>query len=107
MVLSCIFHVSSPSPPDPTPRLLDQVRQAIRLKHFSIRAEKSYLYYIHNFIVFHNKRHPLEMGATEIRAYLSHLVIDKNVAASTQNVDLELIVSLPIPVFENNALPGG
>lgn len=68
------------------PKLLDRVRQVIRLKHFSLKTEKSYLYYIRDFILFHNKRHPLEMGATEIRAYLSHLAVDKNVAASTQNV---------------------
>jgi hypothetical protein len=68
------------------PKLLDRVRQVIRLKHYSLKTEKSYLYYIRDFILFHNKRHPLEMGATEIRAYLSHLAVDKNVAASTQNV---------------------
>jgi hypothetical protein len=68
------------------PRLLDRVRQAIRLKHFSLKTEKSYLYYIKDFILFHNKRHPREMGVEEIRAYLSHLAIERNVAASTQNV---------------------
>jgi integron integrase len=81
----------SPAPPilkakAQAPKLLDQVRQVIRLKHFSLKTEKSYLYYIRDFILFHNKRHPLEMGTTEIRAYLSHLAVNKNVAASTQNV---------------------
>ncbi|HEY9649127.1 MAG TPA: site-specific integrase [Coleofasciculaceae cyanobacterium] len=60
------------------PRLLDRVRQAIRLKHFSLKTEKSYLYYIKDFILFHNKRHPREMGVEEIRAYLSHLAIELN-----------------------------
>ncbi|QFZ91772.2 site-specific integrase [Synechococcus elongatus] len=76
--------MSSPQPP----RLLDQVREAIRLKHFSLKTEKSYLYYIRDFILFHNKRHPREMGSDEIRAYLSHLAIQRHVAPSTQTVAL-------------------
>ncbi|AFY79212.1 integron integrase [Pleurocapsa sp. PCC 7327] len=68
------------------PRLLDRVRDTLRLKHMSLKTEKSYVYYIKEFILFHNKRHPREMGVEEIRAYLSHLAINKNVAASTQNV---------------------
>ncbi|PSB16098.1 hypothetical protein C7B76_12300 [filamentous cyanobacterium CCP2] len=54
-----------------SPRLLDQVRQSIRLKHFSFKTEKSYVHYIRDFILFHNKRHPKEMGVDEIKAYLS------------------------------------
>jgi integrase len=77
-----------------TPRLLDQVRQSARLKHFSPKTEKAYLHYIHEFILFHNKRHPLEMGVPEIREYLSFLAIDKNVAASTQNVALSALLFL-------------
>jgi hypothetical protein len=76
--------MSSPQPP----RLLDQVREAIRLKHFSLKTEKSYLYYIRDFILFHNKRHPREMGGDEIRAYLSHLAIQRHVAPSTQILNL-------------------
>ena len=68
------------------PRLVDQVREVARLKHLSIRTEHSYLYYIRKFILFHGKRHPKEMGVSEIRAFLSHMAIDGNVAASTQNV---------------------
>ncbi|WP_019502191.1 integron integrase [Pseudanabaena sp. PCC 6802] len=68
------------------PRLLDRVRQVIRLKHMSLKTEKSYVYYAKDFILFHDKRHPKDMGVPEIRSYLSHLAIDKNVAASTQNV---------------------
>lgn len=70
------------------PRLLDQVRQSARLRHFSHKTEKSYIHYIRAFILFHNKRHPREMGVPEIRAYLSHLAIEKHVAASTQTVAL-------------------
>lgn len=82
------------------PRLLDRVRQAIRLKHFSLKTEKSYLYYIKDFILFHNKRHPREMGVEEIRAYLSHLAIERNVAASTQNVALSALLFLYRQVLE-------
>ena len=76
------------------PRLLDQVREVARLKHFSLATEKSYVYYIRDFILFHNKRHPKEMGAPEIRAYLSHLAIQRNVAASTQTVALSALLFL-------------
>jgi len=90
------------------PRLLDQVREVIRLKHMSPRTEDSYLYYIKQFILFHNKRHPADMGADEIRAYLSHLAVEGHVAASTQNVALSAILflyrhvlHLEIPFIEN------
>ncbi len=57
------------------PRLLDQVHQCIRLKHMSMKTEESYVYYVREFILYHNKRHPKEMGVEEIRAYLSYLAI--------------------------------
>jgi len=66
-----------------SPRLLDQVRNAIRVKHMSRSTEKSYVCYIKQFILFHNEHHPREMGVPEIRAYLSHLAVERNVAAST------------------------
>jgi site-specific recombinase XerD len=75
-------------------KLLDQVVEVARLKHFSIRTEKQYCYYIKRFILFHNKRHPVEMGEDEIRAYLSHLAINLNVAASTQNAALHALLFL-------------
>lgn len=77
-----------------SPRLLDQVRQSIRLKHFSLKTEKSYVQYIRDFILFHNKRHPKDMGANEIRNYLSHLALERNVAASTQTVALSALLFL-------------
>lgn len=67
------------------PKLLDQVRQAIRRKHYSIRTEEAYLNWIKQFILFHNKRHPQEMDTPEIEAFLNHLAVQQNVAASTQN----------------------
>ena len=76
------------------PRLLDQVRQTLRLKHFSLRTEKSYIQYIRDYILFHDKRHPKEMGVDEIRAYLSHLAIERKVAASTQTVALSALLFL-------------
>ena len=76
------------------PRLFDQVRQVARLKHFSLKTEKFYIHYIKDFILFHNKRHPREMGVDEIRAYLSHFAVVKKVAASTQNVALSALLFL-------------
>jgi hypothetical protein len=67
------------------PRLLDQVRDCLRRRHYSLRTEKAYLGWIRRFILFHNKRHPVEMGAQEVNAFLSHLARHDRVAASTQN----------------------
>jgi len=66
-------------------KLLDQVRDAIRLKHYSIRTEEAYVGWITRFILFHDKRHPNDMGRAEIEAFLTHLAVDLNVAASTPN----------------------
>jgi len=67
------------------PKLLDQLRRAIRMRNYSIRTENSYADWVYRYIVFHNKRHPAEMGAPEITAFLSFLATDLNVAANTQN----------------------
>lgn len=75
-------------------KLLDQVREVIRFKHLSLRTEEAYVYWIKQFILFHNKTHPQTMGEKEIRQYLSHLATDKNVAASTQNLALNAIMFL-------------
>ncbi len=70
----------------PQPRkLLDQVRDAIRLKHYSIRTEQAYVDWITRYILFHHKRHPKEMGVPEIQDFLTHLAVNLNVSASTQN----------------------
>jgi integron integrase len=66
-------------------RLLDRVRDKIRVKHYSIRTEQAYLQWIRRFILFHGKRHPQDMGATEVEAFLSHLAVAGKVSASTQN----------------------
>jgi len=67
------------------PRLLDKVRDRIRLRHYSIRTEYAYLDWVRRFILFHGKRHPVEMGAVEVEAFLTDLAVRRNVAASTQN----------------------
>ncbi len=82
------------SPPPPKPRLMDEIRTTIRLRGLSYRTEQTYTDWIKRFILFHNKRHPREMGAEEVHAYLAHLVNDRNVAASTQNVALNAILFL-------------
>ncbi len=75
-------------------QLLDDVRAAIRVRHYSIRTEEAYVGCIRRFILFHHKRHPQEMGVAEIRQYLSHLAVEGNVAASTQNVALAALLFL-------------
>jgi len=76
------------------PRLLDQVRSAIRVRQYSRRTEKSYVSWAKRYILFHNKRHPSEMGAAEINAFLGWLAEVRQVAASTQNQALNAIVFL-------------
>lgn len=71
------------------PRLLEQVRYAIRLKHYSISTEKTYLYWIRFFIRFHHLRHPSEMGEQEVQHFLTYLAVERNVAAGTQNQALK------------------
>ncbi|MEW6314465.1 MAG: integron integrase [Pseudomonadota bacterium] len=68
-----------------SPKLLDRIRAAIRLRHYSVRTEEAYVDWARRFILFHGRRHPAEMGADEVSAFLSYLVSERNVAASTQN----------------------
>jgi len=67
------------------PRLLDRVRAKIRLKHYSRRTEQAYVDWIRRFILFNNKRHPTDLGAGEVEAFLTHLAAVREVSASTQN----------------------
>lgn len=82
------------------PRLLDLVRNRCRVKHYSIRTEHSYIGWIRRFILFHSKRHPSELGAPEVEAFLTHLAVKRNVAASTQNQALAAILFLYKEVLE-------
>ena len=79
---------------DDKPKLLDQVRQQIRLRNYSIRTERVYAEWIKRFIRFHAYRHPAEMGAAEIEAYLTHLAVKRDVSASTQNQALAALLFL-------------
>ena len=78
----------------PPKKLLEQVSDVIRLKHYSYKTEKSYVNWIKRYIIFHNKRHPKEMNGKEIEEFLTHLAVEENVAASTQNQALNAILFL-------------
>lgn len=82
----------TPAPRPPT--LLDKVRERIRAKHYSIRTETQYIQWIKRFILFHGKQHPRYMGANEVEAFLTHLAVDGNVTASTQNQALSALLFL-------------
>lgn len=75
-------------------RLMDQVREVLRYHHYSLRTEQSYIKWILAFIRFNNKRHPKELGRTEIEAFLSDMAVNKNYAASTQSLAMNAIVFL-------------
>lgn len=78
--------------PPAKPKLLDRLREACRVRHYSIRTEDAYSDWCKRFILFHNKRHPLEMGSVEINAFLTHLAVERQVAASTQNQAMAAIL---------------
>lgn len=69
----------------PPKKLLQQASDKLRIKHYSIRTEKSYVSWMRRYILFHDKRHPKEMGRNEIEAFLTHLAVNREVSASTQN----------------------
>lgn len=98
--------MSDPSAPKPK-KLLDQLRDAIRLKHYSYSTEKTYLHWVRRYVLYHNKRHPAELGVAEIEAFLTHLAKDEHVSASTQNQALNALlflyryvlqIELPVPL---------
>src|SRR5712692_11555072 len=76
------------------PKLLDRVREAVRVRHYSLRTEEAYVGWIRRFILFHQKRHPSAMGADEVNAFLSHLAVEGKVSASTQAQALSALVFL-------------
>ena len=82
------------------PKLLDQVRNVIRTRHYSIRTEKSYINWIKRFIRFHDKRHPNEMNESHVQNYLEHLAVQKQVSASTQNQARNAILFLYFKVLD-------
>jgi integron integrase len=76
------------------PKLLDEVRNVMRTKHYSLRTEQTYINWIKQYIIFNQKRHPAELGAREVTNFLSHLAVNRQVAASTQNQALAAILFL-------------
>jgi len=89
--------------PQPSrPRLLDQVREALRVRHYAIRTEEAYVHWIRRFIFFHGKRHPSRMGKREVTAFLTHLAVVRHVSASTQNQALSALLFLYRHVLERD-----
>jgi integron integrase len=84
--------------------ILNRTKATLRRKHYSIRTEKSYLRWIRQYLTFHDHRHPMEMGARELEAFLNHLALDRRVAASTQNQALNAILFLYRQVLRDNQL---
>ena len=76
------------------PKLLDQLRTAIRLRHYSPRTEEAYAGWVRRYILFHSKRHPAELREPDVRRFLIHLAEDLKVSASTQNQALNALVFL-------------
>ena len=83
---------SAPNPPKP--RLLTQLRDCIRTKHYALSTEKVYVHWVRTFIRFHAIRHPIEMGAREVEAFLTHLAVERKVSASTHNQALSALLFL-------------
>ncbi|WP_370308313.1 integron integrase [Sinimarinibacterium flocculans] len=81
-------------------RLLDRLREAIRVRHYSLSTERAYCDWVRRFILFHEKRHPQELGAVEVTAFLSHLAVGRNVSPSTQNQAKAAILFLYRHVLE-------
>jgi len=91
-----------------SPKLLDQVRTVIRLKHYSRKTEVAYINWIKRYVFFHHKRHPREMAENEIRQFLAHLAVDLHVSSSTQTVALSAllflyrsVLKIPLPFIED------
>jgi integron integrase len=76
------------------PKLLEQLRGRLRLRHYSLRTEQQYIQWVRRFILFHDKRHPRELGAVEVEAFLTHLAVAGRVAAATQNQALSALLFL-------------
>jgi integron integrase len=73
------------SPAQQPPKLLSRLREALRVRHYSLRTERSYVDWVRRFIVFHGRRHPDQLGAAEVQAFLTHLAVERSVSSSTQN----------------------
>ena len=87
------------------PKLLDRVRGGIRSRHYSRRTEESYVHWIRRYIVFHQKRHPLDLGAADVSAFLTWLAVKQQVAASTQNQALSALLFLYKEILQKDLGP--
>ena len=85
---------SKPASTPPGKKLMEQVSDALRTKHYSYRTEQTYRDWIKRYIIFHGKRHPKDMGEQEIRAFIAHLAAERKVAVSTSNQALSAILFL-------------
>ena len=83
-----------------SPKLLEKMKNTLRRKHYAYRTEKTYIDWVRRYILFHNKRHPREMGVPEIESYLTYLAVERNVSASTQNQALAGIIFLYTQVLK-------
>jgi integron integrase len=96
-----VLHLDLGELPQPRPpRLLDQVRQVLRVRHYALRTEECYVKWATRFIRFHQLRHPRDMGAAEVEQFLTHLAVDGHISASTQNQALNALVFLYQQVLE-------
>ena len=84
------------------PKLIPRLRDAIKVRHYSLRTEKSYVYWVRYFIHFHELRHPKDMGPVEVTAFLNHLASQRQVSASTQNQALAVLLFLYKEVLSIN-----
>jgi hypothetical protein len=75
-------------------KLLNDVRNTLRVHHYALKTEKTYLQWIKRFILFHNKTHPLQMGKMEVEVFLTWLAVERKVSPSTQNQALQAILFL-------------
>lgn len=93
-MLATAERTATAAPVAQQPKLLDRMRQAIRVKHYSLATERTYTQWVKRFIYFHQKRHPAEMGASEVEAFLSALATELDVSASTQNQAMHALLFL-------------
>ncbi len=92
--------MNAPQTPPQPKKLLDQYRETLRVKQYSRRTEETYTNWARQFILYHNKRHPRQMGAPEINQFITHLVVERHVSASTQNQAISAILFLYRHVLE-------
>ncbi len=88
-----------------TEALLDQLREVLQTQHYARRTEQAYVDWVERFILFHHKRHPKDMGSADIEAFLTHLAVERQVAASTQNQALSALLFLYREVLHQDPGP--